>query len=246
MEDPEDHRGRADRDQVLVREPRGRFDFPAPEERAVLASEILEKGPDPVDEDPGVPAGNQVVIDPERRALVAADHVLSGSKGDFAISPDKTEGRRVGADVRLVRKPPRERVADRWTFGGSGAPGRRRPASPEARPPGWEGSRRRRKSRPQDLWSSSLETAFGRLSMRTASNANAFGETWTAFGPQDLASIGVENAAAKRRRIVSLDESGVGDLVGSLDLSNPACVIENGRSLRRRLHAALIEIRAKR
>src|SRR6476661_7953758 len=49
----------------------------------------IEAGSVPLDDDPGVPAGNEAVVDPERRGLVPADHVLPGVQRDLPVSPDE-------------------------------------------------------------------------------------------------------------------------------------------------------------
>ena len=93
MKNPEDHRSRADRDQVLVDELRRRPNSLASQARAVLAAEILEHRPRLIDHDSSVPPRDEIVVDPERRGVVAPDQVLSGTKSDLAIRPDETEGR---------------------------------------------------------------------------------------------------------------------------------------------------------
>jgi hypothetical protein len=97
MKNTEDHRSRADRDEILVDKPHRRPDSLASNARAVLAAEILEHRPSLVDHDTSVPARDEIVVDPERRGVVASDHVLSAAKSDLAIPPDETEGRSGGS-----------------------------------------------------------------------------------------------------------------------------------------------------
>src|SRR5687768_5226952 len=89
LEDPEDHGCAPDRDQVLVGELLGSVETLAPQERPVLASQVLQYRFLFLDQDPGVASGDAGVVDPEHRGLVPADDVFARAKGDLAIAPDQ-------------------------------------------------------------------------------------------------------------------------------------------------------------
>jgi hypothetical protein len=112
--DPEGEAGASDLDLVPVLERSGTRQPPAPQERPVLADEILDRSAIAAHADAGVTPRNAGDVDPDAAALVASDHVLALDEADHAPFPQ--EGARSGDGTKLIFQDYSDQTASGWAY----------------------------------------------------------------------------------------------------------------------------------
>ena len=181
----------------------GEVESPAPQVRPVLASEVLERGLAPRDQDPRVAARDRRRFEPGDAFVEPAQDVLALMESDLAIVQEETETKaaRRGRSVRVLRlrRLSTEGVAEAVDRPNeAGTPrfvAQRRPQlGHDAR----EARLRHDGPRPEVLRSWALDKARGRSSGAASRSSRAFGPRWISFAPaKELAAPEVDREVAE-------------------------------------------------